>query len=260
MAFYLKRAFGKEKDCFFLNDLRIVHESDTAKIDHLIVTKFGLFIVELKSVYDTIIINKQKEWHHTYNNIPEEGIGSPILQVEAQGKILRAQLRANSEKILTKVMGILQKRFKFCPINVYAAISDNRIINRQTITPELFKADQVTNAIEEKLKYLKKSSSILSLMSNDVAWSVNVEEAKNVADFLLRQHAPLQKVAIKIIPERPEVSAVKPVTVTITKASQLSFVPIVGGTCPKCNQHKLIRKSVTRSDGTETNFLACEAY
>ncbi|HOY70476.1 MAG TPA: topoisomerase DNA-binding C4 zinc finger domain-containing protein [Methylotenera sp.] len=44
--------------------------------------------------------------------------------------------------------------------------------------------------------------------------------------------------------------------VTIEK----SFIPKVSAICPQCEKHKLIRKSVTRSDGTETDFLACEAY
>ena len=259
MAFYLHRAFGKAKEYFVLNDLRIIHDSDVAQIDHLIVSRFGLFIVESKSVHGTICINKQKEWSRTYNNKPE-GMQSPVLQAEAQGKILRALLRANSEQLLSKVLGLLQKGFKFCPINVYAAISDSGIIERKATIPELFKADQVTDAIEEKLKTLKKSSSILSLTSNDVAWSINAEETKNVAEFLLRQHTQPHKTAIEPKPEQHKVSAAKPTKTLINKVLELSFVPKVGAVCPKCNQHKLIRKSVARSDGTETDFLACAAY
>lgn len=259
MAFYLQRAFGKLKDLYILNDLRIMHDGDVAQIDHLIVSRFGLFIVESKSVHGTISINKQKEWSRTYNNKPE-GMQSPVLQAEAQGKVLRALLRANSELLLSKVLGLLQKGFKFCPINVYAAISDSGIIERKATIPELFKADQVTDAIEEKLKILKKSSSLLSLTSDDVAWLINAEEAKNVAEFLLRQHMPLHKTAIETKPEQPKMSVAKPIKAPTNKAIEISFVPKVGAICPKCNQHKLIRKSVPRSDGTKTDFLACAAY
>ena len=177
MAFYLQRAFGKAKDLYILNDLTIVYDGDAAQIDHLIVSQFGLFIVESKSVHGTISINKQKEWSRTYNK--PLGMRSPVLQAEAQGKILRALLRANSEKLLSKVLGLLQKGFKFCPINVFAAIPDSDIINRETTISELFKADRITDAIDEKLKVLKKSNSLLSLTSNDVAWSINAEETKN---------------------------------------------------------------------------------
>ena len=259
MAFYLQRAFGKTKDCFVLNDLRIIHDDDVAQIDHLIVSRFGLFIVESKSVHGTIGINKQKEWSRTYNNKPE-GMQSPVLQAEAQGKILRTLIRANSEQLLSKMLGLLQKGFKFCPINVYAAISDSGIIERKIIIPELFKADQVTDGIEEKLKILKKSSSLLSLTSNDVAWSINAEETKNVANFLLLQHTPLRKVVIETKPEPPKMSVVKPAKALGNEATKFSFVPKAGAICPKCNKQKLIRKSVTRSDGTETDFLACATY
>ena len=258
MAFYLKRTFGKVKDCFVLHDLRIIHDGDVAQIDHLIVSRFGLFIVESKSVYGTININKQKEWFRTYNSRPQVGIGSPVLQAEAQGKVLKELLRANSEQLLSKVFGVLQKGFKFCPINVYAAISDNGIINRQVTIPELFKADQVANAIEEKLKSLKKSSSLLSLSPSDVGWSISVEETKKVADFLFHRHVQLLKINAEN--KTPLLSATaKPTNVLVNKV-EVSFTPKVDAICPKCNQHKLIRKSISRSDGTKTEFLACEAY
>lgn len=54
--------------------------------------------------------------------------------------------------------------------------------------------------------------------------------------------------------------AAKPIKAATNKTIEINFVPKVGAICPKCNQDKLIRKSVPRSNGTETAFLACEAY
>ena len=115
MAFYLQRFFAKAKDCFVLNDLRIVHDGDAAQIDHLIVTKFGLFIIESKSVHGKIRINKQEEWSRQFND-STQGMQSPVLQGEVQGKIIRALLIDNKHELLSKMLGLVQKGFKFCPI------------------------------------------------------------------------------------------------------------------------------------------------
>lgn len=256
MAFYLNRAFGKEKDCFVLNDLRIVHDDNVAQIDHLIVTKYGLFIIESKSVHGKIIINKHNEWSRTYNNATE-GMRSPVLQAEAQGKILKSLLIDNKEKLLSKILGTLQKGFGYCPINVYVAISDNGLIERKTSIPELFKADQITSAIEKELIAAKKLASILSL-SMDTGWSINADETRNVAQFLLSKHEPLTNKTETSIEKAPELTTtVMPIE---EKSKDKSFVPKVGAICPVCKKHKLIRKSIKRSDNTETDFLACEVY
>ena len=252
MAFYLQRAFGKAKYFFVLNDLRIVHDSDVAQIDHLVVSRFGLCIIESKSVHGTIIINKQKEWSRTYNNKPE-GMRSPVLQAEEQGKVLKELLRANTEQLLSKMLGAIQKGFGYCPVNIFIAISDNGIIDRKTVIKELFKADQISKAIDDKLKELKKASSLLSF-SIDTGWCMSEKEAEVVAQFLLRQHQPKVKTD-DLIPIETKLQSP-----TIKPAIEKAFIPKVGAICPKCNQHKLVRKSLSRSDGTETDFLACAVY
>jgi hypothetical protein len=164
MAFYLQRSFAKEKDCFVLNDLRIVHEGNTAQIDHLIVTQFGLFIIESKCVseYGKITVNERDEWSRTYHN-EIKGMPSPVLQSEAQGVILKELLRANAESLLGQILfGTLQKGFKFCPILTYVAISDTGIIDREKEVLSLYKADQITRAITSKIKDFKKQNGLLS--------------------------------------------------------------------------------------------------
>jgi ssDNA-binding Zn-finger/Zn-ribbon topoisomerase 1 len=209
-------------------------------------------------VHGKIAINKQNEWSRTYNN-ETQGMRSPVLQAEEQGKILRALLIDNKQKLLSKLLGTLQKGFAHCPINIYVAISDAGIIERKTTIDELFKADQISNEIEEKLKKLKNLYGPLSL-SFEGGWSISTEEVKKVADFLFLQHQPLHKANIKnqeAISKIAETKSLPP----ITKAtSEKTFIPKAGATCPVCNQHKLIRKSVPRSDGTKTDFLACAGY
>lgn len=259
MAFYLSRTFRTQEDFYVINDLRVIYKNDTAQIDHLVVTQYGLFIVESKSVYGKITVNTNKEWARTYNKTPS-GMASPVLQAEAQGKVVKALLSAHAEQLLGKLIG-LQRRFGGCPFFIYVAISDTGIIERKSEIPELFKADQVAKEIELKLKSLEKSSSILNQLTNkDATWFMSKDEAKKVADFLHNQHSPLIK---KMITSSQVIAESKPI-ITPKFATEVptekSFIPKVGAICPKCNQHKLVRKSISRSDGTETDFLACAVY
>ena len=257
MAHYLQRAFRKRDDCFVINDLRVSHDGDFAWIDHLVVTTYGFFIVESKSAH-VIGINEHGDWQRTYNN-ESTGMQSPVLQAQEQGRILKELLITNKEKLRGKIFfGKMQKGFKYCPVDVYIAISDNGIIQRGMDIPELFKADAVTGAITEKLAQLKNKANqifLKNIFSKDVVWEMTKQEAQAAAEFLVSQHTPP---AWPIKAEQTIVEAnAKP---TAMPQPERTFVPKVGALCPECGQQKLIRKSINRSDGTETDYLACQGY
>jgi ssDNA-binding Zn-finger/Zn-ribbon topoisomerase 1 len=257
MAFYLQRAFRKRDDCFVINDLRVSHDGDFAWIDHLVVSTYGFFIVESKSAH-VIGINEHGDWQRTYNN-ESTGMQSPVLQAQEQGRILKELLIANKEKLRGKIFfGKMQKGFKYCPIDVYIAISDNGIIQRGMDIPELFKADAVTGAITEKLAQLKTKANqifLKNVFSTDVVWEMTKQEAQSAAEFLVSMHTPP---ALSVKSELTVAEAnLKPISM---QQPEKTFVPKVGAPCPECGQQKLIRKSINRSDGTETDFLACQGY
>jgi hypothetical protein len=243
MAFYLSRAFANQEDCYVINDLRIHYKNDTAQIDHLVVTQYGLFIIESKSVYGTITVNPNKEWSRTFNKIVS-GMASPVLQAEAQAKVIKNALNDNKDQMLGKLLG-LQKGFGSCPVFVYVAISDAGIIERKANIPELKKADQITQEIELKIKTLKKNSSILSALNNsEPAWSMNKEETIKVVDFLLNQHKPLIKPVIE-----NEVK-IDPNLGTRTEIGVYKENDI----CPRCKTGELVKRK------GKTEFLGCSNY
>ncbi|HEU0219496.1 MAG TPA: NERD domain-containing protein [Gallionella sp.] len=257
LAHYLKRAFKKRDDCFVINDLRLIHDGEAAQIDHLIVSPYGLAIIESKSCHSTIIVDEFNRWARTFNGKPE-GMKSPVLQAEEQGKIVKELLQANTERLLGKMlMGSVQRGFAYCPFLVYASVSDSGIIEQKIDVPELYKADEVAKAITDKLDELKKKSDLLSpkfWLTSEVGWRMKSDEAKAVAEFLVSQHQP----RLQVIFERDNKKESLPEAVP--KQIETTFVPKVGAVCPKCGSNKIVRKSVPRSDGTETDFLACEGY
>lgn len=250
MAFYLKREFGSAKDIWVINDLRIGHAGDFAQIDHLLVSPWGLFIVESKSVTGSVHINAHGEWAREYAG-KKQGMPSPVLQAEAQGRLLKQLLAANVDRLLGRIAG-LQKGFGYCPVMVYAAVSDNGIIHRGVDLPRVMKADAVAPAIKA---WLKKCSVIKGLFSLSLElkpgeWMMSRREAGAVAEFLLQRHTPLCAVSAGVAEKRADVDLV-------------DFTPQAieeGHICRECGRHRLLRRSVTRGDGSRREFLACEGY
>lgn len=242
MAFYLGREFEKANDIFVINDLRISHEGEFAQIDHLLVTKYGLFVIESKSVHGTVSFNQYGDWVRISKG-GRQGMPSPIKQAEAQGKVVKELIRANAKKLLGTLLG-MQKGFAYCPIEIRVAISDSGIIDRGYDETRVLKADMVSESISRQLREMK---SALNLFSSklDSGWVMKLEEAKRVAKFLLENHQPKNK-------QKTEIKESSFQTET--------FIPRVGAICPKCNQFSLERGSIKRSDGTETDYLRCTGY
>jgi hypothetical protein len=256
IAFHLQRRFGKDTTAHIINDLRIEYDGNTFQIDHLVVTPWALFIVESKSVHCPVTIKvwdeNREHWSRNFDG-KNEGFDSPILQAEEQGRLLKDYLRANSEQMLGKMIGLVQKGFFYCPIISLVAISRTGIINVEsgTLRKNVLKADEIAPEIAKQIKELKKKASIFNI-SLDTGWSMTEEEAAQVASFLSSNHRPrtVSKPTIKTAPKNTDT----------TSDIKSGSVPRVGATCPTCKTQKLIRKSVKRTDGTETDFLACAGH
>ena len=61
MAFYLKRAFEHDDRVRVFNGLRFEREGDAAQIDHLVFHRWGMILVESKSVTGTVRVNEHGE-------------------------------------------------------------------------------------------------------------------------------------------------------------------------------------------------------
>ena len=98
MAFYLQRDFAKDPHLFVLNNLRIVDPEQpefdgtpgVCQIDHLVMHRWGVFIVESKSVTDEVSIRDDghggDEWTRRFRG-REQGFESPIQQARRQGGV-----------------------------------------------------------------------------------------------------------------------------------------------------------------------------
>lgn len=220
MAHYLHRAFATSADLYVINDLRLVDpeqpEHDgapgVAQIDHLVLHRYGAFIVESKSVTGTVTVRDDgggDEWTRSGSGMP-----SPLRQAERQGEILRKYLQRHRERLLGKtapglrtlakiVAGTDQRGFGHLAIQRIVAMSDGCVIkrvNRWTPPDDGFasfvvKADNVPATITAEFAKHAKGARFLTSTDRGLSdpygqWSMKPEEVGAVADFLVASHTP----------------------------------------------------------------------
>lgn len=241
MAFYLHRAFATNADLHVLNDLRLVDPEQpdpdgrpgVCQIDHLVLHRFGAFIIESKSVAGEVTVGTDgtggDEWTRRFQG-RHQGFASPIRQAERQGQFLRTFLQRHREELLGKVAlglrtltkliaGADQRGFRFMPIQIIVAISDNGTIRRlgkwkEPGTPfQTFvcKADLVPDKIREQFEMHRSGGALLGQEQGQYGvWSMKPEELAGVSTFLVEHHTPRRST----VPVAPRNSTTPPTATT----------------------------------------------
>ncbi|GGO18763.1 NERD domain-containing protein [Deinococcus humi] len=237
MAHYLKRAYGEDPNKFVLNNLRVERKGEVAQIDHLIVLRFGLLVVESKSVAGQISVNEQGEWTRWWNR-QGRGMPSPVLQGRRQLELLCALLTDHTAELLERgLFGLKQRTFSAMQRDVLVAISDGGRITRRTEVPEVVKADQVPERIQHKVS---------ELQGRLTAFAFSDAEMTRICAFLQNRHVPASEAqsatasvpaSSKPTPPRGLTGVVSPphcppVAAPATQASQ-------GHTCRQCQSNQL---------------------
>jgi len=195
MAFYLRRAFADRKDVYVLNGVRLERDGgDAAQIDHLIVHRGGMVIVESKSVHGRVRVNEHGEWVRVYGS-KQQGMPSPIEQAKRQADFLRRYLNHHAPELTGKMLGLVQAYFGAMTVDVVVAISDTGIIDRpkKLPLPEVCKADQAHARIDEILARQRKDAGLLTgilTLSVNTGRELTRSEIEKILAFLPAHHRP----------------------------------------------------------------------
>jgi len=196
MAFYLRRAFGPQRtDVHIFNDLRIEHRGEFAQMDHLVLHRHGLMIIESKSLRGTIYIHRSGQFERAPARGPREGMPSPVLQARRQAALLRELLDAHKDSLRNrKLLGLVQGGFRSCPIEILVALSDGTLVRGTQHAPEVRKADQIAEAVEARVQAHRYGASFLGAIrqpeSDDGTYVLTEDELHRVSSFLVAQHRP----------------------------------------------------------------------
>lgn len=187
MAHYLLRFFGKSAEVDVLNYLRIDLAGEVAQMDHLVLHPFGLLIVESKSVAGSVQIKDDGQWIRWFNK-QAQGMRSPVTQAQMQVMLLKELL----EKTVNK-----KGFFDHVEMDVNVAISDSGTIQWPTsgVIPQVCKADQVPDRINQKIDGLRGSRQLI----------LTAQHRRIIGDFLCKVHKPLVRTNAKQVE-----AAVKP--------------------------------------------------
>jgi hypothetical protein len=255
MAYYLRRSFGTASEILVLNDIRLEVEDEVkeaCQIDHLLIHRYGLIIVESKSVIGRISVNEREEWIRSWSG-GARGMPSPVIQAHRQADLLRKALNAERDSILSKFLfGKIQKGFGNCPIEILIAISDEGIIDRKKNIPELFKADQVPDQIKMILERHRKAARLiggnLNFTNNDGVMDFSEQECSKIAKFLMDHHYPLRETVAAPLPKQKEKPKPTP-----------PELPTSPGICPRCGK-TLVSRVARKGKNVGAQFWGCSGF
>jgi len=198
MAHYLKRAFGDDPLVRVFHDLRLPDVGEAAQIDHLVLYRGGLVLIESKSVTSKVRINRENEFSRLWNG-HWQGMPSPVQQLKRQSDFLQALLRSHKSELRRKVLfGLLQQGFGNVPFDHLVAISDTGLIDRQPGSSQLpvMKADQIVDEIRRHMAYHDVSFLTFGTRkeSGDAPWvRFEPDEMERITAFLLSRHTPCRE-------------------------------------------------------------------
>ncbi len=203
MQHYLKRAFAEDPNVRGLNDVRVQRSGETAQMDHLVIHRFGIVIIESKSVSTAVRVNANGEWERKLGS-DWRGMPSPIRQARRQAELLKRLLTDHKTALLDRiVLGMIQSGFTNMALDVVVAVSDHGSIRRPRPRdyPEVVKADQVTDWIRKRLAKYRKMTAALNLSLSDLNEAPRTfgeREVTRIAAFLhSRDKDPFETVAEK---------------------------------------------------------------
>lgn len=242
VAFYLRRAFKEHPQVYVFNDLNISHNDEHAQIDHLVVYKYGLILIESKSITGEVHVNKHQEWSRSYRD-KWQGMPSPIQQVELQKALLKSLLQENRKSILGKLLGIKGQSFTYRCWETLCAVSSNAIIDRDSMPSKVSKRLVKSEFLVDKLtKMMNLKNVVTQTLTFDTRPDFTPAELSSISTFLLEHDGKYLSSPIKKIPNRVET---KPAQVeTFTKPIEVH------------TKHKPTKKLACRKCGSDDQLIA----
>lgn len=214
VAYYLKMAFGDNPDLLIINDLRVEFEDGiTAQMDHLVIHKHGMIIIESKSVAGKLQVQDDGQWvrWYTQGSGKDKSIGmpNPIKQAKLQGQTLKRVLLKSATNELTR------KALEEFPTDVLVTFSTSNggifIAKDKQLYPEVCPSD----AVDDNVKKI-----VLDRVKNAKTqdFSLSAINQTKLAEHLVKIHKPYQAATINI-----EKSYLKPEATSQLKVEEKVF-------------------------------------
>lgn len=173
--FYLKDT----KKTIVLHDLRLEYDGLTAQIDHLLISKLEILILESKSFKGCLEIKKDNSLEVSYNG-KITSYPNPLEQAKRHAEVVKKVLAANN--IISD--GFFSSGYK---INSQVVINPNTTVRNKTLPEHFSKADIFVTE-------WRKSTDNIGLIKavKLLAGMKSKDEILNIGNFLLSMHKPIE--------------------------------------------------------------------
>jgi hypothetical protein len=238
-AYFIDFEFKNSKNVHIIHDLRLEHNGRVAQIDHLLLNRFGIEVLESKSFSGIVTIKSDNSLEVKYK---EKIIAqpNPLEQAKRHELVVRELLKDNN--LLTNIIGlnlVISSKVLFNP---------NTVVSNDPMPNDFVKAD---NFFKNRIDSIDNMGIVQIYKS---AFGLQkIDNILNIANFLISQHKPLNfdyRSKYKIKKEKiEEVQNNKLVDIEIK--------------CPKCDGVLVKRelKNKKYQDKYSNNeFLGCSNY
>ena len=202
LAFLMKVMFAKNPAVKRLglrvfNGLRFEMDNYAIQIDHLILHKYGIIVIENRSETADIDINLIGQWTQTYKS-KSLRITSPLEQGERKMEFIRSVLEHN-HRFLRPKRNKVQENFKNLSFELIVAISDHGNINTSSgnIPIEICRSSRVVETVLEIAEEQRKDARSIIPRVYDRSRSLSDEELFKLTAFFRKSHTPLDRAKIR---------------------------------------------------------------
>jgi hypothetical protein len=174
-AYYLDFGFKDSPRCILLHDIRIEHNGKVAQIDHIIINRLGIEVLESKSFTGTLSIRGDGSLDVEYGK-KTQTFPNPIEQNKRHAKILTDFIKENIELPSNlKLFGV--------PMDSTVLINPKTTISNDALPKGFERADSFTTHWDNRVDQMS-TFSVLKTMGT----MMSLDRVKEIADFLIKSH------------------------------------------------------------------------
>ena len=197
-AYYLDFAFKDNPHNILMHDIRIEYKGKVVQIDHIIINRFGIEILESKSFTGTLTIKLDGSLNVEYGK-KTKTFPNPIEQNNRHTKVLSDFIETHMELASNhKLFGI--------PISSTVLINPKTTIRNHRLPKGFERADSFTTSRYEsvdKMSAIEVPKSFGGIMK--------MERVKEIAEFLLKHHKPKSYDYSRKYPIKENIQTVQPI-------------------------------------------------
>lgn len=249
-AYYIDFYVADSKHLIALHDIRLEHNGRTAQIDHMIMNRFGIELLESKSFKGTLTINDDNSLDVNYNG-KIKSFPNPLEQSRRHADVLQKFIQDNAD---------LGKRVELLggfEIKSVVLIHPETTITNKKLPDNFFRADTYMSKRTEEVDKIGVLE-VFKLVSK----MINIDSVKELAELIKSSHRPLEfDYASKYrISKHIKETLIEVVDIKVKVEENLPKEAVKpqlkeGDECPFCKSSLVLRKGKN-----EIDFLGCSSF